>query len=76
MCVGVALSVAVFGAVGAGDVHGICKVTDNIGVGVFVYGDARRGVRAENNANALLNAALGNKIFHITGDLYKAFFWC
>lgn len=41
MCVGVALSVAVFGAVGAGDVHGIGKVTDNIGVGVFIYGDAR-----------------------------------
>ena len=50
MCVGVALSVTVFGAVGAGYVHGIGKVTDNIGVGIFIYGDARRGVRAENNA--------------------------
>ena len=43
---------AELGTVGVGLVKSVEQIGDNIGVGVLVYGDARRGVGAVDNGDA------------------------
>ncbi len=53
--------------------NGLVEISDhiayNIGVGVFVDSDARRGVRHEYRHQTAFYAAFGEGFFELTGDV-------
>jgi hypothetical protein len=47
------------------------QIRDDIGIGIFVQRDARRGMRRVHQADALSNAALGDQALNSRGDVYE-----
>ena len=71
---GITLHVAEFRAVGVSFVETEKHITHDVGVGVFVYGDSRCGMRAESHAYSFVYTAFPECLVKAFGYVGKALF--
>ena len=69
----VALAMTELSAVGKRLVQSNQKITRNIGIGVFVYCDTSRRMRAVNHGDAVRNAAFGDDFMDLRRDIVEIF---